>query len=73
MAVMPERTSGGRKTAYADVKSKLQREYGANSSIVYATLNKIGLMRGSKVTAKGAKAAKSQHQSAMVKELSRHG
>lgn len=58
--MMPERTRSGKKTAYADVKGKLQREYGKNSSAVYATLNKIGLMRGNKVTRKGAKAARMQ-------------
>ena len=56
---MPLRTPSGRKTAYADVKGKLQKEYGTkNQGAVYGTLNKIGLMKGSKVTAKGAKAAK---------------
>lgn len=68
---MPERTASGRKTAYADVKGKLAKRYGAGSSSVYAILNKIGLMRGSKVTAKGAKATKSHHESTMVRELSR--
>ena len=55
---MPLRTPSGRKTAYADVKGKLTKEYGSrNPSAVYGTLNKIGLMQGSKVTAKGRKAA----------------
>lgn len=55
---MPKRTASGKKTAVADVESKLKREYGDNPSAVYGTLNKIGLMRGSKTTAKGARAAK---------------
>ena len=56
---MPLRTPSGRKTAYADVKGKLTKEYGArNPGAIYCTLNKAGLMKGSKVTAKGAKAAK---------------
>lgn len=55
---MPRLTRGGKKTAVADVEGKLSKEYGKGSSAVYATLNKIGLMRGSKVTAKGKRAAK---------------
>jgi len=55
---MPERTPSGKKTAYADVKQKLKREYPDNPGAVYGTLNKVGLMKGSKVTRKGAKAAK---------------
>jgi hypothetical protein len=55
---MPKRTPGGKKTAVADVESKLKREYPSNKSAVYGTLNKIGLMRGNKTTAKGRKAAR---------------
>ena len=45
-------------SAVADVEGKLKKEYGGNKKAVYGTLNKIGLMRGSKVTAKGMKPAK---------------
>jgi len=55
---MPARTKGGKQTAVADVEAKLKREYPGNKGAVYGTLNKIGLMRGSKVTAKGRKAAR---------------
>lgn len=55
---MPKRTRSGRKTAVADVEAKLKKEYGGNKGAIYGTLNKIGLMRGSKTTRKGAKAAK---------------
>ncbi|HXI49003.1 MAG TPA: hypothetical protein VNH39_10475 [Steroidobacteraceae bacterium] len=55
---MPKRTKSGRKTAVADVESKLKREYPGNPGAVYGTLNKIGLKRGSKTTAKGMKPAK---------------
>jgi len=55
---MPKRTPSGKKTAVADVEGKLKREYPGNPSAVYGTLNKIGLMRGSKTTAKGRKAAR---------------
>lgn len=55
---MPLRTPSGKKTALGDVEPKLQKRYGKDSPIVYATLNKIGLMRGNKATAKGTKAAK---------------
>ncbi len=55
---MPKRTPSGKKTAVADVEGKLKREYPGNPSAVYGTLNKVGLMKGSKTTAKGRKAAK---------------
>jgi hypothetical protein len=55
---MPKRTPGGKKTAVADVESKLKKAYPGDSGAVYGTLNKIGLMRGSRVTAKGRKAAR---------------
>ena len=55
---MPRRTKGGRKTAVADVEDKLKREYPGKPGAVYGTLNKIGLKRGSKTTAKGMKAAR---------------
>ena len=59
---MPRLTPSGKKTAVADVEDKLKAEYGDNPGAVYGTLNKIGLMRGSKTTAKGAKAAKSANR-----------
>jgi len=55
---MPKRTPSGKKTAVADVEGKLKKEYPGNNKAVFATLNKIGLMKGSKTTAKGAKAPK---------------
>lgn len=55
---MPKKTKSGKKTALADVEGKLKSRYGDNKSAVYGTLNKIGLMRGNKATAKGRKAAK---------------
>jgi hypothetical protein len=35
------------------LKEQLQREYPNHPAAVYGTLNKLGLMRGSKETAKG--------------------
>ena len=56
---MPQLTKSGRKTAVADVEDKLKREYaGKDPSIPYKILNKIGLKRGSKTTAKGMKPAR---------------
>lgn len=54
---MPRTTPSGKKTAVADVEDKLKREYPGNPGAVYGTLNKAGLMRGNRVTAKGRKAA----------------
>jgi hypothetical protein len=55
---MPRFTKGGKKTAVADVEDKLKKEYPGNPGAVYGTLNKIGLKKGSRTTAKGMKAAK---------------
>jgi hypothetical protein len=55
---MPLKTKSGKKTALADVEGKLKKEYPGNPGAVYGTLNKIGLMRGNKVTAKGRRAAR---------------
>ena len=54
---MPKRTPSGKKTAVADVEGKLKARYPNNPGAVYGTLNKVGLMQGNKVTAKGRKAA----------------
>ena len=35
------------------LEDKLKSEYGADSSIPYKVMNKMGVMRGSKETAKG--------------------
>lgn len=45
-------------SAIAQVEGKLKNEYPGNPGAVYGTLNKIGLMHGNKVTAKGKKKAK---------------
>lgn len=45
-------------SAVEQVEGKLKREYPGNPHAVYGTLNKIGLMRGNKATAKGLKKAK---------------
>lgn len=55
---MPKRTKSGRLTAVGDVEAKLKKEYPGKPGAVYGTLNKIGLMHGSKTTAKGARPAK---------------
>lgn len=47
-------------TAAAQVEGKLKSEYGGNKHAIYGTMNKIGLMHGNKVTAKGMKKPKKQ-------------
>ncbi len=42
------------------LEKKLKKEYGANSSIPYKVMNKMGVMKGSKITAKG-KAMEANH------------
>jgi hypothetical protein len=56
---MPKRTPSGKPTAVASVERKLKKRYGKNKKAIYGTLNKAGLMKGNKTTAKGRKAAKS--------------
>jgi len=55
---MPRKTPSGKKTALADVEDKLKSRYGSNKGAIYGTLNKIGLMKGNKATAKGKKASR---------------
>lgn len=43
------------------LENKLKKEYGANSSIPYKVMNKIGAMKGNKETAKG-KAMERKHK-----------
>ena len=42
------------------LEDKLKKEYGQDSRIPYAVMNKLGYMRGNKETAKG-KAAEEKH------------
>jgi len=44
-------------SAVEQVEKKLKKEYPGNPGAVYGTLNKIGLKKGSKTTAKGLKPA----------------
>jgi hypothetical protein len=43
------------------LEAKLKREYGANSSIPYAVMNRLGAMRGNVETAKG-RAMQAKHE-----------
>lgn len=43
------------------LENKLKKEYGANSSVPYKVMNKIGAMKGNKETAKGAAMEKKHH------------
>lgn len=40
------------------LEKKLKSEYGANSSVPYKIMNKMGVMKGNKETAKGKAMAK---------------
>ena len=39
----------------AFLEAKLRKEYGDNPHAIYGTMNKIGAMRGNKITKKGRK------------------
>lgn len=45
------------------LKKKLEREYPKNPGTVYGTLNRLGMMRGNRETAKG-RAAQRKHDKA---------
>ena len=45
----------------AFLETKLKQQYGAKSSVPYAIMNKLGLMRGSKETPKG-RALQAKHE-----------
>lgn len=51
----------------AFLERKLKREYGENSNIPYKVMNKLGYMRGNKVTKKG-KYAEKKHELASKKK-----
>jgi hypothetical protein len=55
---MPKYTKSRKKTALGDVEGKLKKEYPNNPHAVFGTLNKAGLMRSNRATAKGRRAAK---------------
>jgi len=43
------------------LEEKLKKEYGSNSSIPYKVMNKLGAMKGNKITAKG-RAMEKKHE-----------
>lgn len=49
------------------LEDRLKREYPGNPSAVYGTLNKLGMMKGNKETAKG-RAAEKKHARDMAKK-----
>lgn len=53
----------------AFMEKKLKAEYPHNNHAVYGTMNKLGLMRGSKTTAKG-RDAEARHHRDMKKKTS---
>lgn len=44
------------------LEKKLKKEYGENSKVPYAIMNKLGYMRGNKETAKGRVAQKKHNK-----------
>lgn len=53
------------------LETKLKAEYGAKSSIPYKVMNKMGVMRGNKETAKGA-AMDAKHEKDAHSHLAKH-
>ena len=48
------------------LEEKLSKEYGGDKHAIYGTMNKIGAMRGNKITAKG-KEMEAKHKRDMKK------
>lgn len=51
------------------LEAKLKKEYPNNPGAVYGTMNKLGLMRGNKETAKGRAMAKKHQADALKRKL----
>lgn len=51
------------------LEAKLRKEYGNNPRAIYGTMNKVGAMRGNKVTKKG-KRMQAKHDRKMSGKLS---
>jgi hypothetical protein len=61
--MMPRRTPGGKKTKLASFEDKVSASsLPGGPSEKFAIANKVGLMRGSKPTARGMKPAKSKRK-----------
>ena len=50
------------------LENQLRKEYGNNNNAIYGTMNKIGAMKGSKITAKG-KAMEKKHEAKESKKV----
>lgn len=51
------------------LEQELKKEYGANSSIPYKIMNKMGVMKGNKTTLKGIAMEKKHQIDAMKRKL----
>lgn len=49
------------------IENKLEKEYPNNPKAVYGTMNKMGMMRGNKITAKGRAFDKKHEQKEALK------
>lgn len=66
---MPKRTPSGKKTKIADFEDKVKASnLPGGEREKYAIANKIGLMHGSRTTARGASAAKPKARKSSQKE-----
>jgi len=53
------------------LEEKLKKEYGKNSKVPYAIMNKMGAMHGNKETAKGKQMDK-KHKAKVTKAANKH-
>lgn len=55
------------------LEKKLKKEYGAKSDIPYKVMNKLGVMKGSKETAKGKEMEKKHEAKTKALNKKKHG
>jgi len=53
------------------LEAKLKRQYGAKSPIPYKIMNSMGVMHGSKITAKGKTMERKHQMDALKKKIKR--
>ena len=53
------------------LEAKLRAEYGNNNHAIFGTMNKVGAMKGSKITAKGKRMEKKHERDVKMGKISR--
>lgn len=51
------------------LEKKMEKRYGKGNPIIYATMNKMGMMKGNKTTSKGMELEKKHQLNALKRKL----